>query len=510
MRVKNSLSGIYQKYIEKHSFQFTRIEDEGDFDLIVVIPAYKESGVIPVIQSLASGNYANQKVLVIIVFNASNSDKPETILINKKAANEAREYIDKISSPRFIILEYNDLPEKHAGVGLARKIGMDYAVQIYSAIEKEGVISCLDADSQVESNYSEEIINAFTKNPHWDAASIYFEHPISGHDYTESVYHAIIQYELHLRYYINIQKWAGLPYAFQTVGSSMAVRSGSYCRYGGMNTKKAGEDFYFLQKIISKGKCGEITGTTVIPSPRISDRVPFGTGKAVGDMLATNEKIFNTYHPEAFAEIKAWINEMPVWYINGWENVSKNLPSNLVNWLNLQNFEDILNECKKHTSGYEKFRKRVFQWFDAFKLMKFLHWYRDKILSNIPVTDASKWLLDNMNIHLKDASSEDYLSLFRKTDKSAGTKKKYLRSDRDKRYLNTIIGNFWNYLFNAIAIERDIELGVSTNLDLRFPYHTWSPKVRNAFSYLRSKLKMPESYPIPPLNPKLMGLNFSL
>jgi hypothetical protein len=79
-----------------------------------------------------------------------------------------------------------------------------------------------------------------------DAASIYFEHPTPEIYFDKKIIQSIISYELHLRYYIQKQKFIGLPYACHTVGSSMAVKASSYCKYGGKNTRKAGQDFYFL------------------------------------------------------------------------------------------------------------------------------------------------------------------------------------------------------------------------------------------------------------------------
>ena len=82
------------------------------------------------------------------------------------------------------------------------------------------------------------------------AASIYYEHPVAGLAFSENLYEGIANYELHLRYYVWALRSIKFPYAFQTVGSSMLCRASSYVRYGGMNRRKAGEDFYFLQKII--------------------------------------------------------------------------------------------------------------------------------------------------------------------------------------------------------------------------------------------------------------------
>ena len=53
-----------------------------------------------------------------------------------------------------------------------------------------------------------------------------------------------------------------------------------------MRVRKGGEDFYFLQAAAKTGRV--VTGDRVLvhPSPRPSDRVPFGTGPAVRKLMA--------------------------------------------------------------------------------------------------------------------------------------------------------------------------------------------------------------------------------
>src|SRR5439155_23761617 len=82
----------------------------------------------------------------------------------------------------------------------------------------------------------------------------------------------------------------------------MAVGADSYRNQGGMNKRKAGEDFYFLHKVIPLGGFTDLTGTTVIPSARPSDRVPVGTGKAVRSFLEGQE--IKTYPLEAFLDLQ--------------------------------------------------------------------------------------------------------------------------------------------------------------------------------------------------------------
>ncbi len=140
--------------------------------------------------------------------------------------------------------------------------------------------------------------------------NVYFEHPVSGTEFPENVYRGIIDYELHLRYINQFLRFAGFPFAYHTIGSCFGVRADIYAAQGGMNKRKAGEDFYFLHKIIPLGHFAELNTTRVIPSPRPSDRVPFGTGVAVGKYLSSNEAGTLTYAPECFLTLRLLLQQV--------------------------------------------------------------------------------------------------------------------------------------------------------------------------------------------------------
>ena len=169
---------------------------------------------------------------------------------------------------------------------------MDLALERFKKIGYNGIIAGLDADTTVAENYLYEI-NHFFINTNNQAASIHFEHPINGYDYNQFNYEQIIYYELHLRYYKNALQYLELPFAFHTIGSAFALTAKAYARQGGMNRRKAGEDFYFINKLIKGEKFGEINKTMVVPSPRISERVPFGTGRAILDASKNKKGAFS-------------------------------------------------------------------------------------------------------------------------------------------------------------------------------------------------------------------------
>ncbi len=275
--------------------QFPAISDPGLF--LVTIPCYGEEKVMDTLRSLDGCGTKDQKTVVLLLINSECGADSVVMDLNQQAYDDS--LLATFEHLSVLPLWVYDIPKKIAGVGLARRLAMNWAASLY---DQNGLsaapIACLDADSEVAENYIREITHFFDRHPECDAVSIYYEHPIekcSNRKLTEG----IIDYELHLRYFTEAQKWAGHPHAYQTVGSSMAVRSESYLKQGGMNKRKAGEDFYFLHKFSRIGTLRELNTTAVYPGIRVSDRVPFGTGRALLDMVGGKE--WDTYSPEFFS-----------------------------------------------------------------------------------------------------------------------------------------------------------------------------------------------------------------
>lgn len=362
-----------------------------DLRMVVVIPSHDEPDLVGSLNSLRECEPV-EGLEVIVVINAARGDS--AIAQNERSRAEVREWSD----PWFglHVIEANDLPRKHAGVGLARKIGMDEAVRRLAEAgrEEDGVILCYDADCRCDPNLLSEVGRHFENHPDSPGCSVYFEHPLSG-DLEPRIYHAIAQYELHLRYYLEASRFTGHPFAFHTVGSSMAVRAGAYIRQGGMNRRKAGEDFYFLHKIIPLGGFGEVNSTRVIPSPRISDRVPFGTGRAVGEFCEGDGDALRSYPFEAFEDLKRFFDE-----VTAGRKTAADEP--IAAFLKEIRFEQNLAAIRSQTSSEAAFRKRFFRWFDAFKLMKYVHHARDGAYGAPSVIEAARELLGDRESEAKD------------------------------------------------------------------------------------------------------------
>ena len=274
--------------------------------IIIVIPCHNEPNLTDTLESLLTCTNTTNLVEVIVVVNEKlENDDHELHKQNLQTISDFDQWkLDlKESHITFHLIEALDLPKKTAGVGLARKIGMDEALRRFVSIDVNGTIACLDADCRVSKNYLVAIEEDFNQS-NAGLGEMHYEHPFQ-HENDEGLKKGIINYELFLRYYVEGLKFAGFPNAIQTIGSCMLVKASTYAKHGGMNKRKAGEDFYFLHKIIPHEVFKEVKTATVYPSCRVSDRVPFGTGKAQQDWLDQEEQEYLTYDPKVFSELKA-------------------------------------------------------------------------------------------------------------------------------------------------------------------------------------------------------------
>ncbi len=420
------------RYLEKQALYPKLINQTPtqNLGMIVVIPCYDEHHLIQSLDGLKNCDKPTCDTEVIVIINDGEQSSDAVKSQNQKTFESATGWAKENSTIhlQFHIIYKTNLKQKIAGVGTARKIGMDEAVRRLESVGKsDGVIVCFDADSLCEKNYFQAIETHFSKNQKTQACGIHFEHPLEGNDYQTEIYEAITKYELHLRYYIHAQKYASFPLAFQTIGSSMAVRCDAYQQQGGMNKRKAGEDFYFLHKFTAINAFSVLKNTTVIPSPRKSHRVPFGTGKAVNDILENknqdqNSVEYYTYNFKIFDDLKQFLDVAPnllFFEKEQLEMMKKHLPESILTFLNDNNFDAKLAEIQANTTAPITFGGRFFRWFNAFFLMKFVHFARDNYYPNVPVEEAARELLQKYYfVNKSEADAKELLLNFRKRDQA--------------------------------------------------------------------------------------------
>lgn len=391
--------------------------------IIVVVPAYNEPGICKLLDSLILCHEPACKVEIIIVVNAPENAEKESIENNKLTIKNIESWKKENNNCFFRLFAF--IVESSVsgwGVGLARKTGMDEAVRRFNQLNKpDGIILNLDADCIVESNYFVSICSELLYKKDRTACSIYFEHPLSGNDFEDKIYKYISLYELHLRYYFQGLAFSGFPYVFHTVGSAIAVKALSYVKAGGMNRRQAGEDFYFIQKLVPAGGYFNLNSTVVYPSPRASSRVPFGTGASIGKLTGENSKTLLTYNFLAFRELRLFFGMSEKFYQSNSDELSeyyKSFPPGIKSFLVKNEWVEKMTEIRNNTTNLLSYEKRFFGWFNMFKIVKYLNHVSQEIFDKKPVPESASDLLDAIGIPLNSKDPVDLLLCYRAMEKN--------------------------------------------------------------------------------------------
>ncbi|MDP6977044.1 MAG: hypothetical protein QF570_00365 [Myxococcota bacterium] len=185
------------------------------------------------------------------------------------------------------------------GVGLARKIAADFAVALWAhGGTATPWIHCSDADALLPGDY-------FDRPRHTAAAHTFdFRHECSAKD--EDV--AILEYEIYLRYAVLGLRAAGSPWAWHAIGSTLCIDARAYAQVRGFPRREAAEDFHLLTKLAKVGAVEPLRGAPIRLNGRVSERVPFGTGRAMqlARERARDAAPLLVPAPGVYASLAAW------------------------------------------------------------------------------------------------------------------------------------------------------------------------------------------------------------
>lgn len=402
---KQNYPSIVTKYLQKYGSDKWSVRQGRDkfYDNIVVIPAIAEYENITNLLNSLKKNERNYLLNTLIMFVINNGESAsEEIKINNL---QTIDMLHKLIYNDELIIGFVDastdgfsMPDNDAGVGLARKIGLDLALTLFDySSHNRKLLICLDADCEVQNNYLSTIIENFNNNK-IEAAVIEYEHRLPEDDLSKS---AIICYEIFLRYYVFGLSYASSPYAFHSVGSTMVCDFESYIKIGGMNKRKAAEDFYFLEKLAKVVSIHKISQTKVFPSSRTSWRVPFGTGQRMNRFRAGTHDEFILFDFRIFEILKEW---NAYYYSDEIMNVTEylsfagKLNPLLKKFLELNSFEEQWKKIFSNAKSKEQIRKQKKIWFDGFRTMKLIHYLRDNGFPNINMFDALDHLFKKIKI----------------------------------------------------------------------------------------------------------------
>jgi hypothetical protein len=376
-----SLPVAIQRYLEKRAIRRPwRIEGarHRDYRGAVIIPALAESECL---FATLAGLQANppallDRFLVVVVVNhrqdAVPADKQDNLLTLRKLAETSNllphlGWVDAASDGL-------ELPLKNGGVGLARRIGFDLTLECLDWTGSP-ILATLDADTLVRADYLPALAEHFTTAA--GGAVVPFCHQAAG---SRAEHRAIVAYELYLRSHVFGLELAGSPYAFHTVGSTMACRAYDYVRSGGMNRRRAGEDFYFLQQLAKTSGVQSVAGTVVYPSARISNRTPFGTGRSVDQLAAEAEPARLYYDPRCYEILGAWLKlATAFWQAGSKELLDRATAVNpaLARFLVREGLEEIWTGLCRNHAGRQRRLSALHGWFDGLKTARLVHYLTD-------------------------------------------------------------------------------------------------------------------------------------
>lgn len=348
-----------------------------DLAMAVVIPCYAESGIIETLSHLQQRCPRNTEIIVVV--NHARNAPAWARARNRRTLSALAAWRKATAcSVPVQVIDACELPPKHAGVGLARKIGMDAAALRFCQLQRpDGLIASLDADCRVSIDYGARICAYFDAHPSVHAATLDCAHRLQ--DCVDARHRqAMIYYELFLRYLALGWRYAGLPYAFMSIGSCFAVRANAYARHGGMNRRKAGEDFYFLHKLARERPLAHISGVSVYPSPRMEARAPFGTGQAVSDWYRSGAVGWPVVAPACFDELRRMNVTLPELFADRDEETwLASLAPTLSAYLQHAGIARALPGMYRHARSLPVFRRHFYTWFDGLRAWRYAQRYAD-------------------------------------------------------------------------------------------------------------------------------------
>lgn len=377
-----------EKYLARHGI--TPSGAENPRPIKIVIPAYAESKNILFVLDDLSKQDGGESCQVIVVVNNPEGDGSPAFRDNQKTLSLLRRSglsalslrVEDRSSPG------RAFPKKIAGVGVARKWGLDIALADLCSLGGRGLLVNLDADCRVPDNYL-ETLKGWERSRKHGAAVINYLHPLPEEPAHRE---AIALYEIRLRYTQRALAATGTLNAFESMGSALVCRPGAYVLAGGMNTRRATEDFYFLMKLIECTSVDRITQTAVIPSARVSDRVHLGTGYGVGRLLK-DARSFALESPESYRMIGSALDILLSGFGKSVDETLERLERRatpLFTFLVEKSLERNLAAALRGTRTKENYVRRMHKWFNGLRIRQAVRYLGEKHFSDRPWAMAVK------------------------------------------------------------------------------------------------------------------------
>ncbi|MCP5056051.1 MAG: hypothetical protein GY937_04910 [bacterium] len=379
---------------------------------VLCIPSHGEGeGLLQTLSGVPEG--PSGEILIIVVVNdtksspewicEANQDSLAALVDVGPGATGQRTFMTRRPHPRGDLLVIDRtrsgrvLPEGQ-GVGLARKIGADVALALWSAGRIESPwIHCSDADVSFPADYFSRPLGAAREIPLEDGPAAFtydFCHVLEPDPETAR---AALRYEIFLRYYVLGLRSAGSPYAFHTIGSTLALSPLAYAKVRGFPKRQAAEDFHMLAKLAKLGPVGALRGEPMLLSGRVSSRVPFGTGAGIKKELERIEadEFYPAYDPRIFTWLGVWLRTLGSLVSTTRslrdclsEHAAETLATANVDAALLHDLLDELGALGPAEAGRTQSLRHHHERFDALRTLRFIHHLRDRHFPMVPLEEA--------------------------------------------------------------------------------------------------------------------------
>jgi len=378
------------KYRRRWAAPEARLAEQltGTYDGIVVVPALRERPEL--LDGIGEAAVAGGRVLGVVVVNSAEGATERDVESNSellrglvRRATRVRSlapgaWVGETSAFDLLVIDRNSVGRqlpRGQGVGLARRIGCDLALEMYvRRALAGGWVATTDADATLPRDYFTRLAALDIRHV---AATFPFRHVPCGDRQVDAL---TLRYEDSLRYHLLGLADARSPYAFHTLGSCIAVRPEAYAMAHGFPERLAAEDFYLLGKVAKLGCVARLGGEPVRISSRESDRAPFGTGRAV--RRGSAEGRIMVCSPQAFSTLSAWLGVLDRYVIDRDVDVVRDAMRReaLAGVAAYLQGLDPLHELPRAAAQCATpaaLSARLHTWFDSFRTLKLLHAARE-------------------------------------------------------------------------------------------------------------------------------------
>jgi len=341
--------------------------DSPPYDQCVVIPIYDEPATC---LGQVCAALAHTRSLVIAVINvpedAPTAARQRTLGLLQETALACPLpvlRVDCASEP---------LPTRE-GVGLARKIGTDLALLLWSkGLVRSPWFYQTDADARLPANYFHPVPVS--------SGAVVCAH--RHHSNTPRLQQAVDLYDKHMAYYVAGLRAAGSAYAYHTLGSTLLIHAHTYAAVRGYPKRNAAEDFYLLNKAAKVHGVRTRTDVVITLEARLSARVPFGTGPALRPIVAAlqtdpSAAFYLSYHPQSFTLLREALTLLDQYAATPTlaAPTHGSSTSSQQAWALLQHlrFERVRPNILSRYRETKQRRRALHEWFDAGKTLRFVH-----------------------------------------------------------------------------------------------------------------------------------------